>query len=243
MKYNLTYKPFGIQAILVEWTHRIDEKILKDIILFKDAIATAKKNKITDITIGYNSLTIKYNDELIDIYLETELLKCIYTKPFAKNKCDNFIWEIPVCYDEKFGVDLQDISAKTNLTVKEIIQLHHTKIYTVYFIGFLPGFLYLGGLDKKIFAERKPTPRLNVEKGSVAIGGSQTGVYPNNSAGGWNIIGKTSIQFFDVTKANPCFAKSGDKIKFKHIELQEFYEIQEQLNSDNYKIDKKQLDD
>ncbi|MCG1036056.1 5-oxoprolinase subunit PxpB [Polaribacter sargassicola] len=243
MVNKITYKPFGNKAILVEWNAIISEDILNDILKFKHKIAHQKKEFYTDLVVGYHSLTIKYKEEFSNFLEEVNFLKSIYISDVKIKKASNYLWEIPVCYNVKFGADLEEISAKTKLTTSEIIQLHSSKIYTVFFIGFLPGFLYLGGLNKQLFFDRKPNPRLKVDKGAVAIGGEQTGVYPLNSPGGWNIIGKTPVNFFDVENDNPCFAKAGDKIKFVSISLDEFYEIEKEITENSYKISKTLLND
>lgn len=236
LDYKPTYKLFGKQAILIEWQAIIDEEILNDILLFKNKIATKKEGFYTDIIIGYNSLTIKYKQEISDFYKEVEDLKSFYKTKGASNKTENFIWEIPVCYDVQFGIDLEQMAIKSKLSIEEIIQLHSEKSYTVFFIGFLPGFLYLGGLDEQLFFDRKQNPRFKVAKGSVAIGGKQTGIYPSESAGGWNIIGLTPVNFFDINSENPCFSKAGDKIKFNPISLDEFYQIEKKIVEKKYKI-------
>ena len=241
--YNHTYKPFGANTILIEWEPIIDESILQDILLFKSKITSQEDILYADLIIGYNSLTINYTDFYIDFSLEKEKLKSIYKLDFDFKKEERFLWEIPVCYDLDFGIDLKEISIKTDLTVKEIIKLHSEKIYTIFFIGFLPGFLYLGGLNSKLFLDRKSNPRLKVSKGSVAIGGQQTGVYPSNSAGGWNIIGRTPINFFDIEKSKPCFAKGGDQIIFKPISLDEFHHIENEIHRNRYITPKTLLDD
>ena len=147
-------------------------------------------------------------------------------------------WSVPVCYDPIFGIDLELVSDRKNKSVKEIIRLHTEVVYKVFFIGFLPGFLYLGGLNSKIAIPRKETPRLRVPKGAVAIGGSQTGVYPTESSGGWNIIGNSPVSFFDIDKITPCFAKTGDKISFESISFEAYTSIKEQLENNTYQLKK-----
>ena len=242
MKYQLTYKAFGKQALLIEWPAKIDTAIGKDIRVFQNAISNLKIDKIVDSVIGYHSLVLKYKEELRTIEEEITLLKSTYKKSFNQLNNNSFCWEIPVCYEEQFGLDLAVVSSKTSLSVDEIIKLHSTQVYTVYFIGFLPGFLYLGGLDKRLILDRKPNPRLRVDKGAVGIGGSQTGIYPNESAGGWNIIGKTPISFFDIEKEAPCFVKSGDEIQFIPITIGEFKNIKQQAVEGSYIIQKTAID-
>ena len=222
---NLTYKPFGNRSILIEWPTKIDEKILKNVLNYKNAIKKNSIKVIVDIISTYNSLTIFYHTTIENIDSEILTLKSIYNEQYSLKITENYLWKIPVCYDQKFGLDLEEISQKNNLSIDEIIGLHSNQIYTVYFIGFLPGFLYLGGLDKELHFPRKSDPRLVVEKGAVGIGASQTGVYPQESAGGWNIIGNSPVQFFDRKREQPCFAKAGDKVKFIPIDIKLHEEI------------------
>tara|TARA_R110002126_G_scaffold77796_3_gene193958 strand:- start:21911 stop:22642 length:732 start_codon:yes stop_codon:yes gene_type:complete len=233
---NLTYKRFGEKAILIEWEHRIDEAILNDILVFTKKITLNKKSALVDIIQGYNSLTICYKNEIVNFEKEVTFFKSMFTSTLKETKQAYFQWEIPVCYDLEFGVDLEEISIQKNISVDEIIKRHAAAVYKIYFIGFLPGFLYLGGLNESLFVDRKSNPRLNVAKGAIGIGGKQTGVYPNSSAGGWNIIGKTPINFFDIQQQNPCFAKPGDSIKFKSISLDEFYELENEIRENTYHL-------
>ncbi len=239
MSYQLTYKPYGEFSILIEWEAIVNKDIIRDINTYKTKILKKEEREIQDCIIGYHSLLIVYKEILCKVAEKISFLKEVYSLEESVNSKINYVWTIPVCYDLKHGIDLLDISEKTELPVEEIIQLHTNTMYTVYFIGFLPGFLYLGGLNSKLFFDRKSTPRLKVPKGAVAIGGKQTGVYPEESAGGWNIIGNTPLHFFDVTKKVPCFAKSGDQIKFISISEEEYLKIKEEVKKGSYKIEKK----
>ena len=223
---SLTYKQFGNRAILIEWPAHIKEETLRDILRFKNLVTSRKKDFTEELITGYNSLTIVYLKEILDFTSEKKSLESLYLEEHSKSQSSNYLWKIPVCYDVEFGIDLEETSRTLNLSIEEIIDLHSQAIYAVYFIGFLPGFLYLGGLDNRLELKRKSDPILQVSKGSVAIGGSQTGVYPKNSAGGWNIIGKTPLYFFNLENNNPCFAKPGDKIQFYPISLEGFKKLE-----------------
>jgi inhibitor of KinA len=238
LKHKTTYKPFGDAAILVAWDAKISVSISDDILRFRQKIIALKDSNIADVIVGYSSLTIVFKNSRIDYLSAVKNLKETYTSEYRGLKKTPIIWEIPVCYDLEFGIDLQEMAKNANLEVAEIIKLHSQKRYRVYFIGFLPGFLYLGGLHKQLFFERKANPRLNVPKGAVAIGGEQTGVYPAESAGGWNIIGKTPVNFFNIHKDNPCFAKVGDFIKFVPIDKDQFLQIEKEVKDTSYQISK-----
>ena len=242
MSFELTYKPFGERSILVEWPAIIDETILRDIIIFKMQISKKKNKAIVDLKSAYNSLLIVYDTVYGNFENEVKLLKKLYGTLDLKHDIKSKIWKIPVCYDETFGIDLEAISKEKGLSKGEIIKRHSEAVYTVYFIGFLPGFLYLGGLDESLYSPRKSTPRLKIEIGSVAIGGKQTGIYPSESPGGWNIIGNSPILFFDVNKDKPCFASPGDKIVFNPITLNEHKNIKAQVDAGVYKLESEVID-
>jgi len=122
--------------------------------------------------------------------------------------------EIPVCYGGEFGPDLEDVARHTGLTLRQVIDLHASAAYLVYFLGFSPGFPYLGGLPPQLATPRLPAPRKRVPAGSVAIGGSQAGIYSVESPGGWRIIGRTWHVLFDASRTPPALLRAGDSIHF-----------------------------
>lgn len=122
--------------------------------------------------------------------------------------------EIPVRYGGEFGPDLEDVARHTGLAPDEVVQLHSAGCYHVYFLGFSPGFPYLGGMPPELATPRLPSPRKRVPAGSVAIGGSQTGVYPMESPGGWRIIGRTPLRLFDPQAVPPALLRAGDSVRF-----------------------------
>jgi len=139
------------------------------------------------------------------------------------------IWQVPVCYDSKYGQDLNSLVKSKNLSLTELIQLHSEPLYRIHFFGFLPGFFYLNGLSPRLHTPRKSVPLPAVPPGSVAIGGSQTGVYPMQSPGGWHIIGRSPLTFFDPKRPMPVWAKPGDQIQFVPISVSQFDNWKEQL--------------
>ena len=239
MKFQLTYKLFGRSAILVEWPANISQDIIQDIISFERQVKEI--DSILDTIIAYNSFLIRYQNPIIDKELTISQLKKIYAASSYLIKQDQFLWQIPVCYDVSFGIDLEEIANKKKCSVAEIIRLHTEGDYLVYFIGFQPGFLYLGGLHQTLHVSRKSNPRLRVDKGSVAIGGIQTGIYPQNSSGGWNIIGKSPLNFFDINASEPCFAKPGDRIQFVAVDLYTFYQIEKEVANQKFRIKNSEL--
>ncbi len=217
-QHPITIKPFGSQAILVEWPNKVEEAILEDILQFNTHL---KKNyldgKEWEFVPAYNSLTLIHREGKINFKkLRRDLMEW-YTTRKEVESIDHYLWKLPVSYDKEFAIDLEEIAVILNRTEEEIITAHTGHIYTVYGIGFLPGFMYLGGLPEALETPRKSSPRLKVVKGSVGLAGKQTGIYPQESPGGWNIIGNCPIPIFNVKNEDPCFVSVGDKIQFYEI--------------------------
>lgn len=235
-KFNLIYKEFGENALIIEWPPRIEEDILYDIIQLQHVLEEHLKNVISEFVPAYQSLTLFFNPGVIkckDLIISVNQL---YLKAATNSVIIPKLWHIPVCYDAFFGIDQDAVSRYTRLSVKKIIELHADTIYTVYFIGFLPGFLYLGGLPDALFTPRKSSPASKVLQGSVAIGGNQTGIYPQENPGGWHVIGNSPLLFLDTTKHPPVFVNAGDKIKFFAIERHEHEKASKQIKENNYKL-------
>ena len=237
--YKLKYKPFGSISVLIEWPQKIDIEIIKDINQFRTALQYNMNGLILDTVPAYNSLTVFFDTSKIKYKSAVNRIKEIYNIKNKEPISNSKIWKIPVCYDDEFGIDLEEISITKKITKQEIIRIHSDIIYDLYFIGFLPGFLYLGGLSEKIQINRKPIPRKKINKGSVGIAGNQTGIYPRASPAGWNIIGNSPINIFDVETNPPCFASSGDKIQFIPIDKKKHFEIKEEVKNGNYLIQSK----
>ncbi|KRF21571.1 hypothetical protein ASG93_09440 [Paenibacillus sp. Soil787] len=142
------------------------------------------------------------------------------------------IIEIPVCYGEDYGPDLADVAAYHHVSKKEIVNLHASQVYPVYMIGFAPGFPYLGGLNDKLATPRKSVPRTRIPVGSVGIGGAQTGIYPFETPGGWNLIGRTPLALFRPESDPPSLLKVGDQVRFVSITAEQF-QYEEERNRGN----------
>lgn len=240
--YELTYKRFSESSILVQWPQKISPEILDDLLIFKNYLLSLNNQTIVQITNGYNSLLMNYSFYIVDLKAELAFLKSQYPLRLHTDDQDQSLWKIPVCYDSVFGLDLEEISKGRNLSISEIIRIHSETSYKVYFIGFLPGFLYLGGLDEHLYIPRKKSPRQHIEKGAVAIGGEQTGIYPNASPGGWNIIGNSPLNFFNPKLETPCFANAGDSIQFVPVDFEAHQDILSDVKNGTYII-KSEVDD
>ncbi len=233
---KLKYKPLGYKGLLIEWSEKsISEQTLHEIITLEFQIKECFKNSIQETIPAYHSLAVLFKEK-IDHQVVTEKVESLLKTASPIVSYPSTTWRVPVCYDLGFGFDLKALSNAKNISIDKIIALHTDQTYIVHFIGFLPGFLYLGNLNKQLEHPRKKQPRLSIKKGSVGIGGNQTGIYPSTSPGGWNIIGNSPINFFKVKDKIPCFAKPGDKIKFYAISKKEHSKIEHLVQQDNYQI-------
>lgn len=223
--------------MLIEWPEEIDSGILMDIIVLRKLITDELAEIILDTVPAYQSLTVFFDTSKISYSAVVKKIKSIYQSSDKTIDLERRLWKIPVCYDQKFGIDLEEMAEKLNRDIGEIIRIHSAAVYDVYFFGFLPGFIYLGGLPEEIHYGRKAKPRQKIEKGAVGIADAQTGIYPVESPGGWNIIGNTPVYLFDVTQDPPCAIKPGDRIQFTSVDIKTYKEIQKQIKSGNYTIE------
>ena len=143
--------------------------------------------------------------------------------------------EIPVCYGGSFGPDIEAVAKHAGLSVEEVVALHAGRDYLIDMLGFLPGFAYLGGLDKRLHTPRLATPRTTIEAGSVGIGGAQTGIYPLASPGGWQLIGRTPLRPYDPGRKEPILYHAGDYLRFVPITEAEYHAVEQQLSRGTYR--------
>ena len=219
----------GERAILIQFEPEISENVFRKTLAAEKFLQKNILKSKVDITATYNSLLISYQAAIEDTYNEVLALKEEFAAANIHDNLNSRLFYLPVCYEEEFGLDLEVISRAKELKKEEIISLHAAPEYLVYFTGFLPGFLYLGGLDKKLHFPRLKQPRQEVQKGAVGIGENQTGIYPQKSPGGWNIIGNSPVPLFDAFANPPCEIKAGDKIRFYEVSLEEHREIAAQV--------------
>jgi inhibitor of KinA len=235
---SIQYNYLGDHAVVLSIAAAISteslfliKKITAACYLLKD-----KQNWIKDIIPAYQTITIVYDvhlfyqSEKIEplLFLKENLPRLIETiNNEWKEKEATQILKIPVCYDPKFGMDLGAMASFTKQSIEAIIDLHSSEIYTVYCIGFMPGFAYMGNVPTAIRAPRHASPRPKVLAGSVGIAGPQTGIYPMDSPGGWQIIGRTPITIFDPAPSKLALFKVGDQVQFYPINIAEFESLKE----------------
>ena len=229
-----TVRKYGSNGILMEWKPLISEDINKEVVQMAAFLEATYSDVISEVVPSYNSLMVFLkHEENIQMYIE--MWQYVVTSNYHDlSTTKNQIWQVPTCYDSSFGYDLNLISETAQISIESIIKLHSEGNYRIYGMGFLPGFLYLGGLNQRLHFPRKSTVKQFVPQGSVAIGGEQTGIYPLYSPGGWNVIGRTPINLFDPKKEDPTPFKVGDSIQFVPVSLEEFNEIQSSVNNGSY---------
>ena len=227
--FRMGEKSWGIQ-----WKCKPSREFLQFLLAVKQQLAKAYSAEIIHT---YSEILLKnIESDETPLVLEARFREIIKATTPLRSQ-NHKIHRVPVCYDTTFGEDILFLAKEKNCTVDDVIEMHTIPLYTVYFMGFLPGFPYLEGLDKRLYIERKAIPKQRVVKGSVAIGGKQTGVYPQDSPGGWHTIGHSPISFFDVTKEAPSPFLAGDFIKFYAIDVQEHTAIQKKVKAGTFKLE------
>jgi len=215
----IKFCPAGDCALIAEFGNRIDEDINSKVHALARWISERKIPGVIETVPTFRSLMVIYDPWRISYRRLTGILKkCSFESRDTQNTQKEII-EVPCWYS---GPDMDDMEKLTGLSREEIISIHSGTDYKIYMMGFLPGFVYLGGLDERIHAPRLSTPRTRIEPGSVGIGGSQTGVYPVASPGGWRILGYTPLKFYDPEKENPILCRAGQYIRFVPISREEY---------------------
>jgi KipI family sensor histidine kinase inhibitor len=220
----------GEQGLVVELGAAIDPAVNARVHHLAAALQRQAVAGIRELVPSYRSLLILFDPLLLSrSVLRGLVTKLVRADGFAEpSREEGKLVRLPVCYGGDFGPDLDFVASHNGLSPEEVIALHARETYPVYMLGFLPGFPYLGGLPSRLAAPRLLTPRQKVAPGSVGIAGSQTGVYPLESPGGWRIIGRTPRRLFDPSRAEPFLISPGDRIRFDPID-RESYERGERI--------------
>lgn len=218
---EFTIDTYGQDAILIRWEALPSRELFNHLNAVKQLL---EKRFKTTIVLAYQELLIK-NTLSTKIRIE-EVIKCLReSKTETRPQFPSRLVRIPVCYEADFGEDLETLAKAKNISIQKLLDLHTQPEYFVYFMGFLPGFPYLSGLNIKLHTPRKSVPSSQLVAGSVAIGGEQTGIYPQNSPGGWHVIGHCPISLFDASLSESSLFLSGDRVKFEAITKQEHTQL------------------
>ena len=223
--------PLGDSGLTIDFGNVIDEQINQYVISLFQYLTDHPLPYQNEIVSSFSSITVYYHlfnlrknaeiDTTAYEWMKEKLVKNLDCD-LQKNSVEEKAIRIPVCYEKEFATDIEMLAIEKIISIEEIIQLHTSVNYRVYMLGFLPGFAYMGKTDERLNYTRKHQPE-SIKAGSVGIAGRQTGIYPIDSPGGWQIIGRTPIKMFDREKEEITFLKAGDTVQFYSINSEEYY--------------------
>ncbi len=226
----------GDCAIFIKLGNSIDPETNSRVLAATRLITAASPKGIRELVPSYAGVMVYYNP--LDTGYE-QLTKSITlildNSDTEKEGNERTLISIPVCYSGDLAPDIKFVASHNGISTDEVINIHTEATYLVYMIGFTPGFPYLGGMDRRIATPRRFEPRTKVKGGSVGIAGDQTGIYPLDSPGGWQIIGHTPLRLFDPEATDPFLLRSGNLLKFKPVDDIEYKEIERAITSKSYK--------
>jgi inhibitor of KinA len=220
--------PISEQALTIQLGEVIDDETRLKVLSVFQSLQKEKPDYFLDIIPAYADVTIVYDLNLKKHhasafeFVKGELLKQLDNKLLNSQTEHSRHLKVPVCYESEFAMDARLVSQNCNLPFDRMVELHTAGVYEVFMIGFLPGFAYMGPLDQQLETPRLSVPRKRVPGGSVGIAGLQTGIYPMDSPGGWNIIGRSPLLFFDTHRNEPSLFQHGDRVSFVPISRIEF---------------------
>ena len=216
----------GDSAIVVEFEERIDAAVNARAIRLAGAVQAAGIGGVRDVVPTYRSVAVFFDPLRADYRMLVEWLEREAGRP-AKGPADvPAPVSVPVCYDAECGPDLAAVAAFARMSPDEVVAVHVDATYRVFMLGFVPGFTYMGVLDARIAMPRRSTPRVRVPRGSVGIAGAQTGIYPMETPGGWQLIGRTPLVPFDPDRPVPFLFQPGDAVRFVPIDRAEYERLE-----------------
>lgn len=226
----------GDSAVTVQFKNEISREVNSYVTSLCAEIEQAGIKGVTEYIPTFCSVSVLYDcTEISAKKLKNTLAKILKNIKVASSRKAR-LFEIPVCYDDCFALDMGNVCEHSHLTRQEVIERHSGRDYLIYMLGFLPGFAYLGGMDESLATPRLDSPRSEIFEGAVGIGGEQTGIYPVASPGGWQLIGKTPLKVYDKERENPILYSAGDYIRFVPVDLDEFKRIEQQVQSGEYQV-------
>lgn len=232
----LRYLCAGEQGLVVEFGNNIDAAVNARVHRLAQALRPMLQREVLELVPTYRSLMVYFDPLRIS---RTDLIRRItdlaeQEVATAENVSAAKVVYIPVCYGGEYGPDLEFVARHTGLSETEVVAIHTSTPYQVYMLGFTPGFPYLGGMSERIAAPRLAQPRTKIPAGSVGIAGSQTGLYPIESPGGWQIIGQTPVKAFDPDASAPFLFAAGEYLQFVSITPEEYQRIRQEVTAGVY---------
>ena len=206
----------GDSALTVDFGSLIDRDINLRVVTIAARVQSMRLEGVRDIVPSYSAVTIYFDPLRTDVDRLWEALEMAAVEPVS-GTCASREVLVPVRYGGSDGPDLAEVAAFADCSIEQVIRLHTAHRYRVYMVGFLPVFPYLGPVDSRIAMPRRPSPRLAVPAGSVGIAGAQTGIYPTVAPGGWRLIGRASMDAFDLTRESPSLFLPGDSVRFEAV--------------------------
>jgi inhibitor of KinA len=213
----------GDRALLVELGEGIDRDVNRQVQRLFYGLDQLQTGAIRELQPGYRSLMVVYDPLKISLRALKARVEGVFRCLDQFQPPEPAHLQVPVAYGGEFGPDLQWVADQHHLSTEEVIRYHSSTTYRVYMIGFTPGYPYLGEVPKEIATARRETPRVRVPKGSVGIARNQTGIYPVESPGGWQILGRTPLILFDPQRRPPSLLQAGDQVTFIPIPQEEFF--------------------
>jgi KipI family sensor histidine kinase inhibitor len=214
----------GDAALYCDFGTEVNKDINSKVIKFFETIREKKIEGINNLTPSYNKLIVSFDLKITNFKEIKEIVENIEIK--ETQKLNNKKLEIPVCCDSSFSLDIERLEKKLNLDREQILEVFFNKEFFCYMTGFIAGMPFLGDLEEKMRAQRLETPRVKVPKGSIGLTEQFANIYTFESPGGWNIIGNTPLDVFDITKEKePNLINPGDKVKFKRISMEEYKDL------------------
>ena len=224
----------GDSSLLIEFGKEISPEINQKITATVQLMREQHIEGVVDVIPAFCSLLINYDPRVVSYDEIKERMQALVKIDAKAGEQKRRIFEIPVCYGGEYGPDIGNIAEHAGLSEEEVIRIHSSRDYLIYMLGFLPGFTYLGGLDERIHTPRLANPRLKINAGSVGIAGSQTGIYPLDSPGGWQLMGMTPVKTYDPDREVPILVQAGDYIRFVPVDETEYKRIKEAVDRGEY---------
>lgn len=212
-------------SIAIIFEDMIDECINRRLTHLSHLIREEAYLGVIEVVASYRILQVYFEPLTCDYKSLIQWIESTLSTMTVPNLGDSELIEVPVCYDPRLGIDMAYVCKQKGMDRQTLIRLHSERDYRVYMLGFTPGFPYLGGMNQEIAIPRKETPRLKIQRGSVGIAGNQTGIYPLDSPGGWQIIGRTPLDLFNPRSDTPFLLSAGMRLKFKPISYETYIEL------------------